>query len=405
MFTKAERGQWRPGCAEMAASMHVASVIAGLAKSSGGPTYSVASLCEATARLGVRQSLFAFQSSLGEPEHLPDASLVQTILIKGFHSKRFRISWSKSFGSTLHQFCRQEQVDILHCHGLWGQANHAAATVARALGIPLVISTHGMLADWALRHKAWKKRIAWRLYQDRDLKSATVIRATAEHEVGAIREAGFRQPVAVIPNGIEIPPWKEPANGKQTRTVLFLGRIYPVKGLLNLVEAWRQVRPSGWSCIIAGPDESGHQAEVQAAIRTSGLSGIFSFSGSTEGEAKWSLYRTADVFVLPSFTENFGLVVAEALACGVPVITTKGTPWECLISSGCGWWVDVGARPLANALREATEATDTRRREMGTRGRQLVERQFSWPRLGDEMKALYEWILDVGLRPDCVVLT
>jgi glycosyltransferase involved in cell wall biosynthesis len=260
-----------------------------------------------------------------------------------------------------------------------------------------------MLAAWALQHKAWKKKLGWWAYQRADLEQARVIRTTAAHEALAIRNLGFRQPLALIPNGIEIPNRAEPANGKDPRVLLFVGRIYPVKGLLNLVKAWAAVKPQGWRCIVAGPDEAGHKREVQAAISAAGLDGSFSFPGAIDGIAKWALYRSADLFVLPSFTENFGLVVAEALACGVPVITTKGTPWECLQERDCGWWVGIGAEPLAAALREATGATDARRREMGQRGRQLVEERYAWGPIGKSMAEVYRWILGRAPKPGCII--
>jgi len=185
---------------------------------------------------------------------------------------------------------------------------------------------------------------------------------------------------------------------------LFLGRIHPVKGLKNLVEAWHRVRPAGWHCILAGPDKAGHQTELEALLRQRNLASVFEFPGMMEDEQKWALLREADLFVLPSFTENFGISVAEALACGVPVITTKGTPWRNLVDHRCGWWVDIGVEPLAAALRKATSLSDQQRYEMGQRGRRLIAEKYSWPKIGREMKAVYEWVLNGGTPPACVNL-
>ena len=378
------------------------SVIPGMAKSRGGPTFSVAGLCEAVAHSGISQLLMTIEAPQGEPERLPDARGVETIRVPGLHWKVLRLTYSPSFHRHLFERCKHH-VEIIHNHGLWAHPNHAAARVARQLGIPLVVSTHGMLATWALKHKAWKKKLGWWAYQKADLEQANVIRATAEHEALAIRELGFRQPIALIPNGIEMPHPSPPVNGKDERMLLFVGRIYPVKGLINLVKAWAAVRPQGWRCVIAGPDESGHRREIEATISSAGVGGSFSFPGAIDGSAKWNLYKSADLFVLPSFTENFGLVVAEALACGVPVITTKGTPWECLKARDCGWWVDVGAEPLAAALREAMGATDVRRREMGQHGRQLVEGRYAWSPIGKSMVQVYQWMLGRAPKPDSII--
>ena len=379
------------------------SVIPGMAKSRGGPTFGVAGLCEATAQAGISQLLMTIEAPQGEPERLPAPGVVETVRVPGFHSKALRLIYSPGFRRELLQRCRDADIEIIHNHGLWTQPNHVAARVARQLKIPLIASAHGMLATWALQHKAWKKKLGWWAYQKADLEQAHVIRATAEHEALAIRKLGFRQPIALVPNGIEIPDRAEPANGKDPRVLLFVGRIYPVKGLLSLVKAWAAVRPQGWRCVIAGPEEAGHKREVEAAISDLGLGNGFSFPGAIDGDAKWDLYRSADLFVLPSFTENFGLVVAEALACGVPVITTMGTPWECLRVRDCGWWVDIGAEPLAAALKEATGATDARRREMGLRGRQLVEERYAWGPIGKSMAEVYHWMLGRAPKPECII--
>jgi glycosyltransferase involved in cell wall biosynthesis len=275
-----------------------------------------------------------------------------------------------------------------------------------------------------LRYRGFKKRLAWWLYQRKDLAVARVLHATSCAEARGFRQAGLTQPIAIIPNGVELPgtgrlepriprPALQPPHSA-VRTALFLGRIHPVKGLLNLVNAWASLsagRPASgtlratngeWKMVIAGGDENGHRAELEAAIRARGLERSFEFAGPIRGEAKWKLYQEADLFILPSHSENFGLVVAEALACGVPVITTRGTPWEELPAQSCGWWVEPSMDALAGALREAFSISDAERAEMGERGRRLIESKYTWPRVAEQMKLVYEWMLSQGPRPDCV---
>ena len=255
-----------------------------------------------------------------------------------------------------------------------------------------------------MSHKAWKKRLAWNLYQRRDLESAAVLHATAEQEAESFRQLGLRPPIAIIPNGTDLPEWRDLAYPKGTpRKMLFLSRIHQKKGLLELVQAWQIVKPTGWKMIIAGPDEGGHQKIVEAAIQQAGLQDAFTFTGSVYGDEKEALYRSAEVFVLPTFSENFGLVVAEALACGVPVITTKGAPWQGLHTHRCGWWIDIGVEPLVAALREATTLPPNALRDMGQRGRVYVEQNFGWPGIAEQMLSVYRWVLGRGERPDCVM--
>jgi glycosyltransferase involved in cell wall biosynthesis len=262
-----------------------------------------------------------------------------------------------------------------------------------------------MLAPWALRHKAWKKRLAWWLYQRRDLSRATLLAATSEQEVRDIRRLVPGKKIALVPNGVELPKdRREEREERKEKTAVFLGRIHPVKGLKNLLEAWHLVRPDGWRCILAGPDEADHRRELDALLRSHHLEDSFEFPGLLEDEQKWALLRKADLFVLPSFTENFAVAVAEALASGVPVITTRGAPWKELQTRRCGWWVDIGVEPLAAALEEATSLSDQERHEMGQRGRHLVEENYSWPRVASEMLPVYQWVLGKDLRPASISL-
>ncbi len=390
------------------------SVIPSLARAAGGPTYSVSSLCEATASAGVIQSLFTVEAPTGIAEHLPNPDLVETVRVGGLHFQRLRLFWSPSFKTALRSFCRERGVQVIQSHGIWTQANHVAAAVSRDLGLPLVVSTHGMLEPWAWRYHAWKKRPAWWLWERRNLRSAVVLRATAQQEVEALRVLGLRNPIALIPNGVYLPAAiqkgkngsrrpKSKEEGSGRRTALFLSRIHPKKGLLNLIAAWSQVRPVDWRMVVCGPDECGHTEQVKQAVAEAGLSSEFDFKSSVYGEEKESLYANSDLFVLPTFSENFGIAIAEALATGVPAITTKGTPWNELRTRQCGWWVDIGVEPLAAALREATSLSDEERREMGQRGRRLVEEKYSWPQIGRNMRSVYEWILGRGPQPACIL--
>lgn len=382
------------------------SVIPTLSRAAGGPTFSVSALCEAAASVGVNHSLLTVQAASDQPEHLPNPDLVRTVRVPGYHFPQFRFSWSPSFATALYGICRERSIHVIQSHGIWTQANHLAASGARKLGLPLVVSIHGMLEPWAWRYHAWKKRPAWWLWERRNLRSAVVLRATAQQEVEALRLLGLRNPIALIPNGVDLPAAKESpkneARHSKVRRALFISRVHPKKGLLNLVTAWAQVRPVGWQAVICGPDEGGHTGQVKQAATDAGLSDQFDFTGPVYGGEKEALYANADLFVLPTFSENFGVAIAEALAAEVPVITTKGAPWKELVGHRCGWWIDIGVEPLAAALREATSLTDEERHEMGQRGRRLVEEKYSWAQIGRDMRAVYEWVCGKGPRPECV---
>jgi glycosyltransferase involved in cell wall biosynthesis len=265
-----------------------------------------------------------------------------------------------------------------------------------------------MLEPWSLEQGAWKKKAAWWLYQKRDLQSAEVVIATAEQEAQNIRALGVDGPIAVVPNGVDRPDSlpsvdNDTSDGREQRRLLFLSRIHQKKGLLNLVEAWERLRPDGWEVIIAGPDENGHEAEVRERISQCGVEGDFVFTGPVKGTEKWKMYQSADLFVLPTHSENFGIVVAEALSCGVPAITTRGAPWSDLVDHDCGWWIEIGVDPLVEALAQATRMSAVDRAAMGRRGRELVNRKYTWPQVAAALQSVYAWVLGKGPCPECVI--
>jgi len=294
------------------------------------------------------------------------------------------------------------KTDILHDNGIWLPHNHRLAVLAERRGIPRVISTRGMLEPWALRHKRLRKRVAWLLYQRRDLKLACCHHTTAEAEARNVRELGLGVPVVAVPNGVDVPgerPWagrsesKIAVRGGQRRIALFLGRIYPVKGLPMLIEAWARVRPDGWQLRVTGPDEAGHQKQIQRTVSAAGLGEVVSFTGPIGDQMKTSAFFDADLFVLPSHSESFGLAVAEALAHGLPVLTTTGAPWSILPENGCGWWVDATVDGIAEGLHYATMLDCETLRAMGAKGRALVIAKFGWKGVTDLILSTYEGVL------------
>jgi glycosyltransferase involved in cell wall biosynthesis len=355
----------------------------------GGPAFSVSRLATALADIGVEVGLWASDGSAALSPLLPEGTSVQRIV-----------------GSESDALERFGQVDLLHDNGIWLPHNHRLAGLAEKRGIPRMVSIRGMLEPWAFRHKQPKKKIAWWLYQRRDLKQARLHIATGEEEAKNLRRLGLRVPVAIVPNGIDLPE-KCPRNlgldsqgavRDRQRTALFLGRIYPIKGLPMLVEAWARVRPEGWLLRIAGPDEAGHQKQVERAVSDAGLGHVISFVGSVEPQMKSFFLFGADLFVLPTHSESFGMAVAEALAHGVPVLTTTGAPWSMVQETGCGWWVQPTVDGIAEGLRHATSLDREELLRMGEKGRSLVSKEFGWKRIANLMLSRYEEVLKHGGR-------
>lgn len=309
-----------------------------------------------------------------------------------------KFPWKAGYAPDLRKLLGDVDIDLVHMHGLWMYHSLVTLGWAQQTKKPHIVSPHGMLEPWAWHHNAWKKRPVWWAWEKRNVESAAVLQATAYEEADNLRALGLRNPIAIIPNGVDIPELRQRPQ-REIRTALFISRIHPKKGLLNLVKAWALLRPKDWRMVIAGPSEGGHEAEVKNAVMQAGLENQFDFPGPVYEGAKWDLYNQADLFVLPTYSENFGIVIAEALAAGVPVITTKNAPWRQLVEHDCGWWVDIGVDPLAEALREAMLCSAAERQEMGLRGRKLVQDKYSWPTIADEMAAVYRWVLGQGPKP------
>jgi glycosyltransferase involved in cell wall biosynthesis len=377
-------------------------VIAGLDPAHGGPSYTVPRLCEALAMAGAEARLL----SVGGEDVAPNDG----------GGRCFRPDWAGvpfvrelrcSAGLTRALRELAPKADVIHNHGLWLMPNVEAGRVALLAGKPFIVAPRGMLSSAALAFSPLKKRVVWALLQGDVVRRASCIHATSEQEHDEIRDFGLQNPIAVIPNGIDIPVLdsRSTAATDGGRTVLSLGRIHPKKGLDRLVRAWAMVEAAhpDWRLRIIGPDELGHAREL-AALATKLKTQRVSIEGSVAGDAKSATYREADLFVLSTLNENFAVTVAEALAAGTPVIATKGAPWHGLEREDCGWWIDHGVEPLVATLAEAMDMERGVLRAKGAKGRAWMKRDFSWDRVAHDMLAVYGWLSSGSGMPGTVRL-
>lgn len=349
--------------------------VSSLAPAYGGPARSVSRLALALAERGLRVSLWS-----------PDGSALSSPLVP-------RHGNLSPLAGPLRKCLASSCPDLIHDNGIWLRHNHQLAAWARSGRVPRVVSLRGMVEPWAMQHKRWKKRLAWTAYQKRDLATADLHHVTSEAEARHLGRFGWTVPVIFLPNGVDLPDISRDAGSRRREnTVLFVGRIYPVKGLPLLVEAWARVRPAGWQLRIVGPDEGGHRRTVEAEVRRHGLEREVEFTGPLEGSELEAAYESAGLLVLPSHTENFGMAAAEALAHGCPVIATHGTPWRILEEKGCGWWVPTTAEGIAAALAEATNLPEATRLDMGARGRATVAARFSWNSIAEGFIEAYRQV-------------
>lgn len=306
-------------------------------------------------------------------------------------------------------------IDVVHAHGLWPLTGVTARRFADRRKLPRILSLHGMLEPWARGHRAWKKDLAGALYQNRNLRTASCLHATAAPEAKNLRAIGCRNPIAVVGIGVDLNIFSTTRADERveskwpglrgTKRLLYLSRFHPVKGPVHLARAWTRVhrRHPDWRLVLVGNDQEGHQAEVERVLADA--RGSFVFTGPAYAQMKSDLYSSCDVFVQPSLQENFGITIVEALASGRPVIATRGTPWQELVTERCGWWVqggEPGEEELAAALEEAMSLSDHGRMEMSVRARALAESRYSWPAIAREMGRVYAWLAGKGPMPACV---
>jgi glycosyltransferase involved in cell wall biosynthesis len=303
---------------------------------------------------------------------------------------------------------------------LWKYCSVASQRWHRRTGRPYVVHSHGMLEPWALRNARWKKRIAALLYEDRHLDGAACLRALCEAEARSIRAYGMRNPICVIPNGINLPEFSDSSkfegengpfhNSEGQKVLLYLGRLHSKKNVVNLVRAWNQVLSSHdstrneWVLAIAGWDQAGYEGELKNVMSDYGLSASVSFLGPLFGREKDAAYRACDAFILPSLSEGLPMTVLEAWAHAKPVLMTP----ECNLPEGfaAGAALQIGTSPeeIAAGLRQMVEMSDDDRRKMGDRGHTLVSTRFSWRQIGEQMRSVYEWVIGGGAPPQTVKL-
>lgn len=375
--------------------MRVVHIVPAITKEASGPSYSVVRLCE---------------SLIAQKQEVTLAALdLETIPSPPCFLKTFPIGWgprqlgrSPSMHHWLEKQLQSNTVDILHNHGMWQMNAIYPGSVAKKFNRNLVVSPRGAFSEWAMQYGSVTKKAFWPLLQQPAIANASCFHATAISEYEDIRRLGFRQPVAIIPNGIDIPDIIHKVQ-QDFRTLLFLGRIHPVKGLDMLLPAWKTVQNHfpNWQLVIAGSDigyygKSDYLQEMQSLAQKLGLERI-KFIGELRGIEKMQAYQNSELFILPSYSENFGVTVAEALATGTPAIVTKGAPWNGLVAQQAGWWIDINLDALVATLEDALNRTPEYLEQMGMRGRTWMTDEFSWERIGSQMVNTYQWLLDKSL--------
>jgi glycosyltransferase involved in cell wall biosynthesis len=306
--------------------------------------------------------------------------------------------------------------NLVHTHGIWTYLSIAAVRWSRSNGSvtprPYVVSTHGMLDAWALHNSRWKKSIAGFAFERQHLKNAACIHAINRAEAAAIRAFGLKNPICIVPNGVEVrasnanrtPPW--PGDITIDRKVLlYLGRLHPKKGLSSLLRGWKEAfkHNKDWILVIAGWDQGGHRRELERLARKLNIVNSVQFTGPLFGRARDAAYQSADAFVLPSLSEGQPLVVLEAWSHARPVMMTRECNLPEGFEKGAAMRMITTVEGIAEALAKLFALEKSTLEEMGRRGRELVISNFSWSQIASQMFAVYKWLLGHSTPPDCML--
>jgi len=390
--------------------MHIAHVQGTFSPEHGGPTKSLTNYCRSQVKAGHRVGVWAL-------EGFPDTSPA-VILERPIEMHVCRASLPTRLGRSP-ELCRQlaacDTPDLFHVHGVWLRALQYGADEALQRRRPYLVELMGTYEPWSLRHKWLQKRVARWWYQDRLLNNAACLHVNSRQEAEHLRTLGFQRPIAIIPVGVDLTeiaeqnlrlpqaaPWPQLTDRQY---ILYLSRLHPKKRLDLLIRSWSKIAPLFPDClfVIAGTGEQTYIDECHKIATDLGVAEKCVWTGHVNELQKNWLYSHAHCYVLPTFSENFGNTVAEALAHKTPVITTHHTPWVELPKYHCGWLVDNSENQLSDALTEAMNISPAARRQMGENGELLVRDYFSLERVCKDILEVYSWLVNGEPKPDCIL--
>ncbi len=379
--------------------MRVLHLIPGMAASSG-PTQAVQNLAYHQAKMGYEITVAHLTGRAAEGQLITHPRVEQL----GF-AVRLLCHWGYSPSLRKWLFENVGAFDIVHMHSMWLYPNLVGARACRRHGVPYVVRPAGSLESWSLGVKRLRKSLYFRVLERPILERAAFVHAASEQEASGIRAAGIRNTIEVIPHGVDLANFNNVPSRQEARSllglppdkpiVLFLSRIHPVKGLELLGESFKLALreiPTA-RLVIVGPDRHRYAEQVKQRYQTWGIDGATTFLGELTGHDKIAAYAAADVFVLPTQSENFGIVVAESLAAGTPVIVSRHAPWKCVQDANAGYWVDRNSQTFARCIIDLLLDTD-KRRSMGQNARRLIAREFAWSVIARQLGDTYVSCVD-----------
>ncbi len=374
--------------------MKILSFVSSLDQSSGGPSRSVPMLVKGLAELGVDITLMTVRSENMNIHALDGTTAKLKVLSPSFSKKEIA------------KYIAGERFDLIQIQSMWDMPYHKVMVEARKLGIPYIATPRGMLEPWSLSQKKWKKRLAWWLYQRNDVQKSVCVFTTAKMEADHVSNLGITTCKAVIPNGIETDSYPcKTSIDVVKKQVLFLSRVHVKKGIEILFDAWKLIHSefAEWQLLVVGNGEAEYIQSLENRVACLGLKDSIKILPPVFGNDKIQLYQESALFCLPSYSENFGMAIAESMSCGTPVITTTNCPWNILNDTNTGWCIDLSVDNLEHAIRDALAMNPTELYDMGQKASKLIYDNFDYRSVTRKTLRLYEWLLNGGEKPEFVI--
>ena len=386
--------------------MKIAHIVSSVAANCGGTSEVVSRLCEELSQNGHEVRLVSGWSP--EIAGAAHKAMDRGVDLRMQKCYRFIVPTSLRFSRGLTREVQRavSWADVIHVNGMWQWPGWSAVHFARRTGKPYVIQPHGMLRRRALEKSKILKSIVMRVVERSNLRNAQCLVATSEQERDDILECGVTVPVHIVRIGLDSMSLGSVSADKSflrelgvpgnRKIVLYLSRIDPIKGLDMLAIAWDRLSQfhDKWHLLVVGTGRPRWVNEIRHYYSQGLANGSATFCGPIYGDDKLRLLKSSDIFVLPSRSENFSISIAEALASGLPVVCTKGTPWEVIEKEGAGKWVDVNADAIEAGLKILMKASDAERKTMGLAGQRIIERDFHWKAIGQRMEDIYSKCVD-----------
>ncbi len=372
-------------------NLKICQIVPYIHNEASGPSYSVPSLTLALKKLNCKIVLL----TLDKRKTVPDWSI--NIIKHKPNLFLHKVGWSTEANKWFNE--NAKKYDIFHTNGLWMFPNVTPLKIAKKNGRKCVLSPRGTTNKEALKYSKIKKFFFYNFFQKDILRKVDLIHVTSKDELNDVRKLGLNQPVAIIPNGIDIPEIKYKKDRKIFK-LIYLGRIHPKKGLENTIQAWSSVEKffPNWIFEIAGLGEKKYEDKIKKLILNVQSKSI-RFIGPVYGEDKVKFIQTSDILIMPSYNENFGMVVAEALSNNIPVICGINTPWQKVVKIKCGWHIPNDTISIKNNFLKVFKMSKNSLNKKGMNGRLWMEKDYGWKQVAKKMLLSYEWLISKKSKP------